>query len=147
VLMLNTPAILPDSQTRDALLAIDSIRAVIDRFRNVRVALVGVGTLENSVFIERGVLAPPEIARLRKAGAVGEICGRFFNADGVECNTRHRNRVVSISMADLQRTDLVIAVVAGSDRSDAILAAVRGGLLKALVIDSGGAAALLRACE
>ena len=52
--------------------------------------------------------------------------------------------MISIGLEQLRKTPEVIAVVAGSDRSAAIAAAIRGKLLKSLVIDSAGAAALLK---
>lgn len=141
--ILNTPAILPDSRTRKTLLGLASVRSVMEQLREVQAALVGVGTLHNSVFVERGVLTNKDTAQLARAGAVGEICGRFYDRDGNECQTSFRDRVISIELADLRRVDQVIALVAGSDRTDAIIGALRGGLLKSLVIDRAGAAALL----
>lgn len=140
---LNTPAILPDARTRDTLLRLASIRPVVERLQEAQAVLVGVGTLHNSVFVERGVLLEKDTARLAKAGAVGEICGRFYDRDGQECKTSFRDRVISIEFDDLRRAEESIAVVAGSDRTEAILGALRGGLIKSLVIDRAGAAALL----
>jgi DNA-binding transcriptional regulator LsrR (DeoR family) len=107
-------------------------------------ALVGVGTLENSVFLERGVLGPADIAELRAACAVGEILGRFYDAEGRECPTPYRERVVSLDLESLGRIPKRVGIVAGADRTAALRAAIRGGLLNALVIDEVGATALLR---
>lgn len=145
-LILNTPAMLPDVQTRKTLLGLDSVCSVVEQLEKVRAALVGVGTLHNSVFVERGVLGEADTERLAQAGAVGEICGRFYDREGNECSTSYSDRVISIDFADLRRADDVIAVVAGSDRTEAILGALRGGLLKSLVIDHAGGEALLEAC-
>ncbi|RYD34996.1 MAG: sugar-binding transcriptional regulator [Verrucomicrobiaceae bacterium] len=139
---LNSPAFVPDKQTRDAFLNLTQIRSVWQQLNRASVAMVGVGTLENSIFVERGILSPDELAQLRAGGAVGEICGRFFNAEGQECDTPWRDRVVSIELEQLRTIPQVIGIVAGSDRSRAIAAAVRGGLLKSLIIDEGGANAL-----
>ncbi len=140
---LNTPAFVPDKDTRDAFLALDQLRTVWRRFSTVSVALVGIGTLENSVFVERGILTAADIASLRAAGAVGEIFGRFYDARGRECDTPWSGRVLSMSLAQLKKVPQVIGVVAGADRSAAIAAAVRGGLLNSLLMDDTGARALL----
>ena len=50
---------------------------------------------------------------------------------------------ISIELAQLRRIPLALAVVSGTDRTAAIEAAIRGGLIKGLVIDEVGAAALL----
>lgn len=141
-LSLNSPAFVPDKQTRDSFLALTQIRSVWDQLSSASVALVGIGTLENSIFVERGVLNEEDLAHLRKAGAVGEICGRFFDAEGRECDSPWRDRVVSIGLDQLSSIPQVVGIVAGNDRSAAITAAVRGGLLKSLIIDEGGADAM-----
>ncbi len=145
--ILNTPAILPDARTRKTLLGLESVRTVMAQLREVHAALVGVGTLHNSVFVERGVLTNKDTAQLARAGAVGAICGRFYDRNGNECESSYRDRVISMEFADLRRVEQSIAVVAGSDRTEAILGAMRGGLFKYLVIDRAGAVALLEACS
>jgi DNA-binding transcriptional regulator LsrR (DeoR family) len=142
-LALNVPAFMPDKQTRNALLQLGQVRGVHERLGDANVALVGIGTLENSVFVERGVLTSAQIAELERAGTVGEICGRFFDADGNESSTPWRDRVISIEVEQLRRIPLVLGVISGSDRSAAILAAIRGKLLKGLVMDEAGAISLM----
>jgi deoxyribonucleoside regulator len=142
-LSLNTPATLPDAETCERLLGLDQIRRVLEHLTRADIALVGAGTLENSVFVERNVLSPSDIETLRGAGAVGEILGRFYDASGQECATSFRRRVISLELDELRRIPKSVGVVAGSDRTAAVLAAIRGGLLNTIVIDEGGAAALL----
>jgi deoxyribonucleoside regulator len=142
-LTLNTPAILPDADVCRRLLALEQIRQVLTCASKAGLALVGIGTLDNSVFLERNALGLPDIAVLREAGAAGEILGRFYDARGRECRTPLRDRVVSLTLDELRRIPHVTAVVSGSDRSAALAAAIRGGLVKALVIDERGAASLL----
>src|SRR5207248_2250516 len=144
-LAMNTPAYMPEKRTRDALLKLEQVRGVHAHLDRAEIALVGVGTLENSVFVERGVLPPADIAELKRAGAVGEICGRFFDSRGRECDTPWRHRVMSIELAQLRKIPQVFAVVSGSDRTGALLAAIAGGTVKSLVIDEAGAQALLAA--
>lgn len=140
---LNTPAFVPDRKTRDSFLGLPQIRSVWHRLDQATVALVGVGTLDNSVFVERGVLSAADLDRLKQRGAVGEICGRFFDPNGSECDSPWCDRVLSLRLAQLRVVPQVIGIVAGADRSAAIAAAVRGGLLKSLVLDEAGAVALL----
>jgi DNA-binding transcriptional regulator LsrR (DeoR family) len=102
-----------------------------------------VGPLEQSVYIERGVLTQGDVAQLRNAGAVGEICGRFFDKDGGECSSPWRNRAISVELDYLRKIPQVIGVAAGPDRAGAVVAAMRGGLLKSLLIDESGALALM----
>lgn len=140
---VNAPAFVADRQTCEAFLAHEQIRQVWRRFEIVDLALVGIGTLEDSVFAERGVLDRTDYARLRELGAVGEICGRFFDRDGRECASEYRDRVISIDLDALRQRPEVVAVTNGASRRAAILAALRGRLITSLVIDDAGATALL----
>ncbi len=140
---LNSPAFLPDKKTRDTFIALEQIRSVRMRLSQAHLALIGIGTLSNSVFVENGFLSKIDVQKLQAAGAIGEICGRFFDSEGDECETPWRDRVVSIEFLQLRRIPQVMAIVVGKDRVDAITAAIRGRLLKSLVIDEASAAILL----
>ena len=142
---MNTPAYVHEKKMRDALLALEQVRVVNAHLNQASLAIVGVGTLDNSVFIERSILGGQDVAGLKAAGAVGEICGRFFDASGRECDTPWRDRVMSVELGQLAKIPQVIGVVSGADRSASILAAIAGGFLKGLVIDEPGARALLEA--
>jgi DNA-binding transcriptional regulator LsrR (DeoR family) len=138
-LSLNSPAFVTDRKIRDALHALPQIRSVRDHFTRTNVAIVGVGTLTNSVFAARRVLNSQDMKELTRCGAVGEICGRFYDKNGLECDSSLRERVLSIELKQIRQIQQVIGVVARGDRSAAITAAIRGGLLKALVIDDTAA--------
>ena len=143
-LTLNTPAFVPDRRTRDSFLAHEQIRGLWRRLRQAEVAIVGVGSLDNSAFVERGVLNAAGLRDLKERGAVGEICGRFFDKVGRECDSPWRDRVLSIDLDQVRKIPQVIGVVAGADRSVSITAAVRGGLVKSLLVDVAAAQALLQ---
>ena len=90
-----------------------------------------------------GVLKPADLTELRSLGAVGEICGRFFDAKGRECNSPWRNRTISIELDHLKKIPQVVGVAAGTERAPAVAAALRGGYLDSLLIDEHGAQALM----
>ena len=146
---LNAPAIAQDRAARDHFLAHEHLRTARELFGSLDVALVGVGSLDESAFIERGILSDAELSALRASGAVGEICGRFFDAAGRECRSAYRERVIGIELEALRRRAErggdVIAVTNGRGRAPALRAALAGGLVNGLVIDDDGARELLAA--
>ncbi len=81
---------------------------------------------------------------LRQAGAVGEICSRFFDASGRPCITSLDRRMVAIDLGEFRAVPLVVGVGAGEQKARAILGAVRGGYIKSLVTDDVTAKELLR---
>lgn len=142
-LTLNAPAFAQSQRARDLFLSHDEIQSIWNAFASLDLALVGVGSLEESAIIERGVLKLETYAELRAAGAVGEICGRFFDDRGRECESDVRGRVVSIGLDALRECNDVAAVVSGTSRTHALRAAIRGGLVTSVVIDQAGANSLL----
>ncbi|BBO30476.1 hypothetical protein PLANPX_0088 [Lacipirellula parvula] len=142
-LTLNTPAFAPTAAVGKQLLELKDTRDVFERLAAAETALVGVGNLQNSVFIERNILQQKDIQELHRAGAVGEILGRFYDENGVECQTSYRQRVLSLPLEKLRAIPNVVAAIAGSDRTAAIRGALRGGILKSIVIDDDGARSLL----
>ncbi len=142
---INAPAFAPDVASRDVFLSHQHVRSIWELFEKMQTAFVGIGTLSNSAFIERGVLSPADLATLRAQGAVGEICGRFYDRNGRECKTEFRSRVVSIGVNELRQIKEVVGVTNGRERAQAITAALRGGILKSLIIDEEGAQAILEA--
>jgi len=144
-LALNTPAPAPSAAVARQLLALKDVKDVFAQLAMADAALVGIGNLTNSVFLERGILKPRDVEALRRAGAVGEILGRFYDVAGRECDTPLRERIISLPLERLRNTPNVVGVVAGSDRSEAILAAIRGKLVKSLVIDDATAHQLMDA--
>ena len=140
---LNTPAFVSSAESLKALLEQRQVQAVWKLYQKMDLALVGIGSLTNSAFIERNVLSSKDLEKLRDIGAVGEICGRFYDQDGQECQSDHRSHVVSIQLNELRQIPHVIGVTAGADRAEAVIAAVRSGLLKSLIVDEQCARSIL----
>jgi len=140
---LNAPALAPDIPSYKTYMAHQDVAAIWDLFGSMQTAFVGLGSLLDSSFIERGVLKPEEVKLLRKSGAVGELCGRFFNRFGQECETEFRDRMVGIHLDELREKRDVVAVTIGKARAEAICAALQGGLIKSLIMDEAGARAVL----
>ena len=141
--MLDAPAFAPDTAARQIYISHEHIRTVWQLYGVMQAALIGVGSLVDSVFIDRGMVTPRDIQGLREQGIVGEICGRFYDQDGRECPSQFRDRVISIGLDELRDKPEVIGVTHGSHRAAAVRAAIRGGIIKSLVIDEIGARALL----
>lgn len=140
---VNAPIYVQDARAQNLLLSHAQINAVWRLFASLDRAVVGIGTLEESVFVERQVLSREDLAELRRIGAVGEMCGRFYDRNGQECDSPFRDRVISVELERLRACQDVIAVTSGANRKEALAAAIRGGLVRSLVIDDVGARALL----
>jgi DNA-binding transcriptional regulator LsrR (DeoR family) len=142
-LALNTPAYVSNREMRDALWELEQVRKVREHLARADFALIGIGTLEDSLCVERVILKHDDLQALREAGAVGEVCGRFIDKDGNECPSCWHDLVIGIELAHLRRIPRSLAVVAGQNRAAAVNAAIRGKLINGLILDQTGAAELL----
>lgn len=139
--LLNASAHLPNKSACDALLKLDQIQAVLTMFKEATVALVEPRSMENSLLADS--IGQTERDQLQAAHAVGEICGRYFDIHGNECETPLKSRSISIEFANLRSIPHTIGVTIGKEDATAVLAAVRGGLLKSLITDESTAEVLL----
>lgn len=84
-------------------------------------------------------------AELQRSGAVGDICFRFFNADGEAVKSPLMKRVIGIDLVKLRACKRVVGVAGGTQKVQAILGALRGGLIDILITDQRTAEALSKA--
>ncbi|HHY66188.1 sugar-binding transcriptional regulator [Kyrpidia sp.] len=116
----------------------------IQRARMSTVALVGIGSAFSNATLLKHARFPDETSReLERLGAVGDICGRWFTSEGVLCPSELDGRTIGITLEELKRIPKVIAVAYGSEKVQAILGALRGGLMDVLITDDRTAAEIL----
>jgi DNA-binding transcriptional regulator LsrR (DeoR family) len=142
---LAVPAVVDDAASAQALMTSAGMRAVFDLIGRLSIAVVGVGaiTADSTVF-RHGVIDTSYLQRIAARGAVGSICARFYGADGRPVDSGFDDRTLSASLSDIAKAPLRLAVAQGGQKTAAIAAALRGGLVNALATDAPTAEALLR---
>ena len=139
------PGLVSAPGVRDALLQEDYARDVVEAWRSLDTALVGIGSLTPSELLRTSgnAVSEAEQDRLRAAGAVGDVCLRFFDAAGQPVETELDDRVLAISREDYRAIPRRIGVAGGTSKHTAIRAALQGRWIDVLVTDSDTASALL----
>jgi deoxyribonucleoside regulator len=141
---LHAPVLVDSPDIKDAMLRDGSIRAALESAASRDVALVGIGTLDESApLIRYGHISPKDRGRLLAAGAVGDMCTRFFTPDGQPVHVLD-DRLLAIQWDELRKIPLVVAMAAGLNKRDAILGALRTGCMNVLVTDEATARAVLK---
>jgi DNA-binding transcriptional regulator LsrR (DeoR family) len=147
--ILHAPTIVQSPDIKLALMKEPSVAAVIDSARNADVAFVGIGS--------RG--ANSSIHILQSAGInekdnpeffskwAGDLAGRFFDRDGKSISKQLDSRTVGLELSEISKMKRVVGVAAGDEKTEGILAALRGGLISELVTSSNCALKLLEAAE
>jgi len=142
---LYAPAVLESRKALAAISAQSDVRHVVEQWKKINVALVGVGNMDvhsevRMLFV--GYLRPRDQKRLLDAGAVGDICMRFVDRNGHPCPPAVPG-ILGIELRQIKAIKRVIAVAGGATKIDALLGALRGGYLKTLVTDAVAARGII----
>lgn len=142
--VIQAPVIVGDRTIRDALLKEKQIHAAIVLAKKADAAIFGIGLpSEDGLLSRAGFLTQKNITALEKAGAVGAICGRFFDRDGKVCINELEEQIIGLTLYELKRIKHKVAIACGSEKVVAILGALHGQLLDVLITDHITANALL----
>lgn len=134
---LPVPGIVSSARVYRSLMQDPLVSNVFSMFDDLSMVLVGIGSLNPSrLILESGnVLSPEDRLALAEAGAVGDVCQRFFDVDGKYIKTVLHDRVLGITPAQLFKVPRKVAVAGGDSKFAAIRAAARGKWIDTLITD------------
>lgn len=137
------PVIASSARERELLHKQPMIRETLSLAAQADVTFVGLGHVGSDapLYLD-GFITDAELAALQQAGAVGEICGWSFDAQGELIEGIINDRVAS---APLPARDqgLVVAVAMGKRKLPGLRAALTRNLVNGLITDERSAEALL----
>ena len=143
---LLAPMLVGTARLRDDLLKEDQVKQVIESWGRLDVACFGVGVVPPTPGMIP-YLGEEFIPKLQPAGAVGDICGRYFDRSGTIIPSGLEDRIIGVSVEELRKARLTIAVAHGADKGRAVAAALRTGLISALFVDQACAQVILEEQE
>ncbi|MCR4403346.1 MAG: sugar-binding transcriptional regulator [Firmicutes bacterium] len=139
-LYLHAPSFVDTPAAKAAIMADSNIKRVVELWEHVDVALVGVGTFRPpSTLLERGGFPDAELRELRRMGAVGDMCMRFFDVHGSPLETPLNDRIIGVTLEELGRMKKVVAVAGGANKTEAILGALRSKVVDVIITDDAAA--------
>lgn len=140
-----SPATLGTAAAATQLSEDPAVHRVMDLLPSVTIALVGIGSIEPSTLLrESGNMTTPEdVAELVAAGAVGDVCLRFFDAEGRPVASAYDARLVGAGPDQIRAIPRRVAAAGGTRKHAAIRGALRGGWVNVLITDVHTARALL----
>ena len=143
--VIQAPVIVRDRRIRDTLLKEGQIHEAITMAQKADTAIFGIGLpSEDGLLSRAGFLTPEKSAALEKAGAVGAICGRFFNGKGKKCSNLLDDQIIGLNLDEFRRIKHKVAIASGPHKTQAILGALKGKFLDVLITDEQTAEGLLR---
>jgi len=112
------------------------VAATLEFARKAQVGLYGMGgVMRGSGPLIEAIAPSGELEKLIKKGAVGDISGIYFDADGRYVRSSIERRIIGLTLDELLAIPRRIVVAGGSKKIDAIAAGARAGLMTDLVTD------------
>jgi len=143
-ILLPSPAILERLETARAISTDRTVAAVLDRATTANAYLYSAGVADSSsVLVDSGYLSTNDVAELVRKGAVGDVVGRYIDANGNPVDPGLDERTVGLGLDQLREAETAIFVVAGDTKHDISRAVVTSKLCSIIVTDEATAAALL----
>jgi DNA-binding transcriptional regulator LsrR (DeoR family) len=144
--LMPAPALVASAQARRAFCSDPSVSGPLDAARNADIVVTGIGTPASAVrMLKAFKVSHPELSGMPIAGVAGDINLRFFDSEGRPIVCDFDERLIGLSLKDLQKIPMVVALAGGADKFKPVLAAVKGRLINVLVTDNVTARLLLEA--
>lgn len=134
---LHAPAILSSAELAKILKSEPTIKSQLERLNNLDVVLFSVGDCSDTThLVDAGIATQAEMKEAREKGAVGIVCSRFIDSDGLQVDIELNDRLVSIEVPELKNAKKRILVASGLAKLEAVQAALKGELVTHLVINT-----------
>ena len=140
---VNSPVVVESPEVRAAIMSDFNITSVLEIGAKSDVAIVGIGQAGPDMTLARlGYCDDEAIHELLDKGAVGDIMGHYYDLDGKAVITGLEGRLIGLAPEEIFQIPSVIGV-AGGDKTEAIMGALRGAYIDVLITDDLTASAIL----
>ena len=142
---LHAPLLVQNASVREALFQERNVRKTFESMARMDIALVGIGAVRasSSGLFRAGYLNERELASIREQGAVGDVCGRYFDNLGDSSHLELHDRIIGVQADVIRRVPYSIGVASGINKAEALLGAIRAGLISVVITDEECAKAVL----
>lgn len=140
---ISAPAIVSSSEMRELLLREPLVAEQMTVLAEADRIVLGISSLRPESTIHSSGFFDNVTMYEHYHSAVGSIAGRLISARGEAVDGPLEPRTIGIGLDALRRIPCRIGVAGGMDKVQAILAALRGGLVNVLVTDADTARAIL----
>ncbi|WP_160317467.1 sugar-binding transcriptional regulator [Ornatilinea apprima] len=142
----HAPAITDCAEERENLIQLRQVKEVLDIARGAQIALYGIGAVrpETASFFRFTSLREDEVKDLiADPNNTGEILAHILDPQGNVATPAFEQRVVGLGLPELDRIPLTIGIATSEEKVLPVVAAIRGGHVKALVTDEKTARAVI----
>lgn len=129
------PFFLDSVADKRVLLAQKSLKDVFALAASATLHVVGIGDVgPKAHMLATGMLKPTEFRELQRAGAVGELLGRFLDGDGQPVDAEINQRAIAFPIEQLKGRK-VVAIAGGTSKVNAIASVLNSRVITGLITD------------
>jgi len=134
---LSAAGVASSPEKREVFLEDPYVQKAVAMFDKVTLALAGIGSLEPSPLLASSgnTFSDDELTSLRRSGAVGDICLRFFDVNGEPVRSVLNDRVIGMTLDKIKQVHRSVGIAGGVRKIPAIRAALHGRLVNVLITD------------
>lgn len=142
--IMPVPIIADAASDRALLMGQNSVGKIVALAENADLYILGIGGCDPEISsFQSGQVNRAELEALQKAGAVGDLLGRFFDKKGQFVDCEFNDRVLGLDL-DAMNGRRVTAIAGGPGKVPAIMGALRMGVITTLITDENTAHQLLK---
>nr|WP_298685027.1 sugar-binding transcriptional regulator [uncultured Dongia sp.] len=128
---------------KKVLLAQKSLKDVFSLARAAELYVVGIGEVGSQAhMLATGTVTEKELREVKRAGAVGEVIGRFLDKTGKAVAAELNDRAVALKLEEIKGKS-VVAIAGGANKIEAIKAVLESHVIKGLITDEATAKAIV----
>ena len=139
------PDMATDIADKELYMKSSQMQLIADKWGNLDIAVVGIGATPDFPQLgEDQITAETLDEFLQKTDMpVSDICARQLNMRGEVIDSDYNRNIMSVPLEDLKNAKNVVAMASGVNKAFSIIAALRAGVIKTLVLDEKTAKAVL----
>ncbi len=123
--LIPLPAVLDSVTAKNAVMTDKHILQVMALARKASIAIFTAGVFDKSnSFVKAGYFSDAEIAQLKQAGAVSDICSHIIDSTGKLCSQQLEQRTVALSLAEIAAIPTRMCIAAGTNKQQCLAAAL-----------------------
>jgi DNA-binding transcriptional regulator LsrR (DeoR family) len=134
---LGAPGVVGSPEMKQLYVQDQFVVEALAKFPKVTLGLVGIGSVDPSDMLASSgnIFSAQELDELRRLGAVGDVCLRYFDANGSPIQSVMNDRVIGMGLEQLREIKRCVGVAGGRRKVAAIRGAMRGKYINVLITD------------
>ncbi|MDD4378053.1 MAG: sugar-binding transcriptional regulator [Eubacteriales bacterium] len=141
---LYAPAVAETVEQKQQFMRSNMLLHGLEMANNADITLISLGSLDYHSHATNELISKREIEHMKRIGIKGDMCAKFFDANGDFTKASINKRVVGVELSSPRNCSKKILVAGGKSKQEAIKAIVGAGFLNGLITDENTANYLLK---